>query len=279
MPGMLKYSLLGAVVLLAACALADEVLDKFKQTYEFDKWPGKDGTLKQGLALKSLDLSPYEIASVRSRLETSGEMIFRYRVKGGTKHVFEVSLRVLDTVAEAQEHLLQYLSTCTVTIPNGSTLGLAVGDISFAAKDNNSFHTIAFVRNNVFIRITLMAKPAGEGEILPDISDIAKKIDAGIKNEAEVKTTAELNKPQVTEFSPASATVQPDKPVELTLDVKDPKGEKVELHIDEGGGMVYEESGKRYFKAEKPGTYTVTVCAVNEHFLVTKKSVTITVQK
>lgn len=276
---MFRLIALSLLVLLASAALADEVLDRAKQTYGFDKWPGKDGTLKQGLALKKLDLSPYEIASVRNRLRTSGEVIFRYRMKGGTKHVFEVSLRVLDTVAVAQEHLLKYLSTCTMTVPNGSTLGLAVGDICFAAKSDGAFRAIAFVRNNVFIRITLMAKPAGEGEILPDISDIANKIDAAIKSEAEVKTTAELNKPEISEFSPASDTVEPDKPVELKLDVKDPKGEKVELHIEEGGGMVYGEGGKRYFKAEKPGTYTITVCAVNEHFLVTKKSITITVQK
>jgi hypothetical protein len=276
---MVKYSLLGAIVLIAACALADDVLDKFKQTYEFDKWPGKDGALKQGLALRKVDLPGYEIASVRNRLRTSGEMIFRYKVRGGTKPVFEVALKVLDTVAAAQVDLLKYLSTCTMTVPNGSTLGLAVGDISFAVKAGGSFQAIAFVRNNVFIRISLMGRPAGEAQIPPDIAEIAKKIDAAIKNEAEVKTTAELNKPQVTEFSPASATAEPDKPVELKLNVKDPKGEKVELHIDEGGGMVYEKDGKRYFKAEKPGTYTVTVYAMNEHFLVTKKSITITVQK
>ncbi len=276
---MFRLVAVSLLVLLASVALADELLDKAKQTYDFDKWPGKDGALKQGFALKSLDLSPYEIASVRNRLRTSGEMIFRYRIKGATKHVFEVSLRVLDTVAAAQEHLLKYLSTCTMTVPNGSTLGLAVGDISFAVKSGGAFQAIAFVRNNVFVRITLMARPGGEGEILPDISDVAKKIDAAIKNEAEVKTTAELNKPQVTEFSPASDTVEPDKPVELKLTVKDPKGEKVELHMEEGGGMVYEKDGKRYFKAEKPGTYTVTVYAVNEHFLATKKSITITVQK
>lgn len=276
---MPRIALTVLLALAVQTALADDVLDRAKQTYGFDKWPGKDGALKQGLALKKLDLSPYEIASVRNRLRTSGEIIFRYRMKGSTKHVFEVSLRVLDTVAAVQEHLLKYLSTCAMTVPNGSTLGLAVGDISFAVKSDGAFRAIAFVRNNLFIRITLMAKPAGEGEILPDISDIANKIDAAIKNESEVKTTAELNKPEISEFSPASDTVEPDKPVELKLTVKDPKGEKVELHIDEGGGMVYEKDGKRYFKAEKAGTYTVTVYAVNEHFLVTKKSITITVQK
>jgi len=42
--------------------------------------------------------------------------------------------------------------------------------------------------------------------------------------------------------------------------------------------MVYEKEGKHFFKAEKPGTYIVTVYVANEHFQTTRKTITITVK-
>ena len=65
---------------------------------------------------------------------------------------------------------------------------------------------------------------------------------------------------------------------EVTLEVSNPGGGEADLFFDQAGGMVYEHGGKRYFRAEKPGKYTITVCAVNENFLVSRKSLVIEVE-
>ncbi|MBW2262584.1 MAG: hypothetical protein JRG91_11475, partial [Deltaproteobacteria bacterium] len=88
-----------------------------------------------------------------------------------------------------------------------------------------------------------------------------------------------LKKPKIAAFEPASTVTQPNAPVMIDLEVSDPKGETVEIHFDEGGAQVYEQAGAWYVMAEKPLTYTVTVFAVNEHFLISEKSFTIRVEK
>ncbi len=268
------------VFLMAAPALAGETpLDTAKETYGYDNWPGRDGALKQGIALKDLDLPPYEIKSVRNRLATSGRMILRYGVKGEKKILFEVTVKVLDTVLDAHEELITYLSACAARMPDGKSAGVEVGDVCYAAKEEGTVRTVVFVRNNIFVKVSLLGKAGGsETPIVPDIAGIAKKIDAEIKQAEEAQKPEDLNKPSIDELS-APGTATPDTPVEVTLKVSDPKNEKTETHIDEGGGMVYEQDGKRYFKAEKPGEYTITIYVMNEHFIVVKKSITIKVEK
>jgi len=249
----------------------DEFLERAKKTYGFDEWEGKDGALKQGIPLKEMDFSPYEVVSERHTLPTSGIITLRY---GRDKRVvFEVSVKVCDSVIGAQEELLKFLATCTLRVPTGESFGLKVGDVCYAAKENGIFRTIVSVRNNIFVRVHLVRVE----ETSPDISEIASRIDERIKSEAEVEDAEELNKPIIKEFSIVEETVKANSPVEVILKIEDPKGEKVERFIDEGGGMVFEKDGKLFFKAEKPGEYTVTVYVINEHFLVSKRSVTIQV--
>jgi hypothetical protein len=273
-----RFVLLVLLVLFAIPAFAGDILEKIKEAYDFDNWPGKDGKLRQGIRLKGVDLAPYEIASVRDRLATSGETILRYRVAGAKKHVFEVAVRVHDSVAQAQEALVAFLGTCTVRLPRGSDSGVAVGDMSFVGKDGDAVRTIAFVRNNVFIRVSLLPSPDSEAVVQFDAAAIAAKIDEQIKQEEEAAESGDLKKPVISEFTAATGQVAPDTPVEIKLEASDPREDTLEIRFDEGGGMVYEEDGRRYFKAEKPGVYTVTVYVVNEHFQVSRKSITITVE-
>jgi hypothetical protein len=265
------FSVCVVTVLFILFVYADDFLDSAKKIYEFDKWQGRDGALKQGILMKEVNLSPYEVISERSRLRTSGETILRYGLKASRKIVFEVSIFVGDSILEAQEALLRFLSTCTVTIPNGSTAGITVGDVCFAAKDGNTVALIAFTRNNVFIRLSLLKVD----ETSPDITEIAKKIDERIKQEEEAKDAQDLKKPLITDFSVAKDTTAPDTPVEVTFKTE---GDGLYVEIDEGGGMVYDDGGKKYFKAQNTGEYKVTVYVRNERFLVSKRTITIKVE-
>ena len=275
----LKVSLCTAVLLLTSLVFADGLLDRARQDYGFDGWPGRDGALKQGVLLKKVDLSPYEVVSVRNMPASSGGVTLRYGAKDTGRPAFEVRAKVLDSALEAQEELLRFLCSCTAKVPKGDALGVAVGDVCFAAKDAGVLKAVAFSRNNVFVLVRLMpARGAGEAEVPPDAGGIAGKIDERIKQEEEAKSAQDLNRPVISEFSAAGATAKPDSPVEVTLEVSDPKGEKLDILFDEGGGMLYEHEGKRYFKAEKPGLYKISVYVINEHFLVSMKSITIRVE-
>lgn len=270
---MRRVLICGMLVLLACGTVAADLLEQAKQAYDFENWQGRDGALKQGLRLTDVDLSPCVVMSVRNRLPTSGEMILRYAVEGVGKPAFEVAIKVHDSVLGAQEELIKFLSNCTVQLPRGDAFGLELGDVCFAVKDKDLFSCIAFVRNNIFLRLSIM----GAAKTPADISEIAKKIDQQIKQAQETGKAENLNKPVISEFSAANRSTNAHTPVELTLKVSDPKNEDVQIHFDEGGAMVYKHKSKRYFKARIPGKYTLTVYAINRHFLVSKKSVTIEV--
>jgi hypothetical protein len=264
-----------ALLVLPAAALGSE-LDIAARDYGFDAWQGKGGVLRQGVALGDLDLPGFEVKSVRKRLATSGETILRFGEKNSSRHAFEVAVMVADGVQEAQEHLLGFLGTSTMQLPGAGAFGIQTGDVAFATAYGEVVEMVAFTRNNVYVRVTLVEMPAGT--CMPDLVPLAaERIDALIVHEEVAKGKADLEKPRIEKLSAASPVTGPGQPVEVFLSVTDPRGEAVDLLIDEGGGMVYEEGGRRFFVAEKPLDYTVTVYAVNEHFLVSSRSLAIRV--
>lgn len=262
------------LLVTASPALASDALGPAKQTYGHDAWPGKDGALRQGVALGDVDMAGHVVHSTRNRLTTSGEMIVRYAPPNAAKPAFEVGVRVFDSVAQAQEHLLVFLNTSTMEWPRGDALGLATGDVSFASAHSEVFDAIVFVRANVYVRISALSAATA-----PDIALIAGRIDAKILASKKAKKAKHLKKPQIAAFAPASAVVQPNAPVRIDLQVSDPRGEDLQIHFDEAGAQIWEQGGEWWIQAEKPLSYTVTVFAVNEHYLMSSKSFTITVEK
>ncbi len=236
--------------------------------YGFDSWPGKSGALKQGVALWDVSLPAYEVHSRRDRLTTSGEVIVRFKDKGGDKPVFEVALRVFDSVHEAQSHLLTTLDTSTLHLPLSKTLGLDVGDVAFATMDGEVLDNVVFTRNNVAIRVSLLASSCAS--LGPLVSDTARRIDQTLKAKG-------LSKPRIKKFAPHSLTIRPNEPTDLELQATDPLGGTLEYHFDEAGGMVWQEKGRWLFMAEKPLTYDVTLYVLNEHFLMATRTVSIKV--
>ena len=263
------------VLLVASPVLAADTLGPAKKSYAHDAWPGKHASLRQGVALGDVDMDGHVVHSQRNRLTTSGEMIVRYAAPNATKPAFEVGVRVYDSVAAAQEHLLVFLDASTMFWPRGDTLGLATGDVSFASKTGDAFDTILFTRANVYVRVALLSSATST----PDIAAIAGRIDAQILGTKKAKKPGQLEKPRITSFSAASAVTQPNAPVRIDLEVSDPRGESVEIHFDEGGAQVWQQGGEWFVQAEKPLTYTIRVFAVNEHYLMSTRSLAITVQK
>jgi len=263
------------VLLVASPALASDTLGPAKDSYGFDVWPGKGAVLRQGVALGDVDMDGYVVHSHRNRLSTSGEMILRYAAPNATKPDFEVGVRVFDSVAAAQHHLLVFLDGSTMFWPRGDTLGLDTGDVSFTSGTAGALDTIVFTRANVYVRVAMLASASST----PDIAAIAGRIDARILGEKKAKSAKHLKKPKIVACSPASAVTQPNAPVRIDLEVTDPRGEDVQIHFDEAGAVVWEQEGTWWFQAEKPLDYTVTLFAVNEHYLMSTRSFTIRVEK
>ncbi|MBW2262753.1 MAG: hypothetical protein JRG91_12330 [Deltaproteobacteria bacterium] len=269
-----------SIILIFALTLSSLALagPQAAEEYGFDGWPGKNGALKQGVALWDVSLPAYEVHSRRDRLTTSGEVIVRFRDKGGNKPIFEVALRVFDGVHEAQEHLLTYLDTSTLHLPFSKTLGLDVGDVAFATMNGEVLDNAVFTRNNVYVRVSLLASSACTS-LGPLVSHTARKIDQTVEAEKQTLKAKGLSKPKIKKFGPASLTLRPNEPTDLHLQASDPLGGSLEYHFDEAGGMVWQEQGRWMFMAEKPLTYTVSVYVLNEHFLMATRSVSIEVIK
>jgi hypothetical protein len=265
-----------AAIIVFALTLASPSQAGVAQEYGFDAWPGKGGALRQGVALWEVSLPAHEVHSRRDRLSTSGEVIVRFEDRGGNTPVFEVALRVFDSVHEAQSHLLTYLDTCTLHLPLAKTLGLDIGDVAFATMDGEVLDNVAFTRSNVYVRVTLLSSTGSSPG--PLVSDTARKIDQNVESQKQALSPAGLSKPVISKLGP-SLTTSPDTPTEIQLEATDPLGGALEYHLDEAGAMIWQENGRWLFMAEKPLAYTVTLHVLNEHFLMASRSVTITVQE
>jgi len=265
-----------ATIIVLALTLASPSHAGVAQEYGFDAWPGKGGALRQGVALFDVSLPAYEVHSRRDRLSTSGEVIVRFKDRGGNTPVFEVALRVFDSVHEAQGHLLTFLDTCTLHLPLSETLGLDVGDVAFATMDGEVLDNVVFTRNNVYIRVSLLSSAGSSPGTL--VSDTARRIDQNIESQKQVQSPGQLKRPTISQLGP-SLTTHSNTPTEIKLVATDPLGGALEYHFDEAGSMIWQENGRWLFMAEKPLAYTVTLHVLNEHFLMASRSVTITVQE
>jgi len=282
---MNPYTLLLIPALLGAPASADEILEAARKAYDFRAWPGKQGLLKQGLDLRSVDLSPFAIGTVRTRLSPQGcTRIFRYHRNDAhqTKRprpIFEISLQVLDTVAGAHEGLLEILSLCQARMPAGGSLGIHVGDVSFATRKDGAFKMIVFARNNILVSVYRFPVPRPRGKANhADIASIAGTIDRRLLRVGDTVCMQGLARPVIRTFQAEETTIQADTPVLLALEVTEPGKETPDIFFEEGGGMVYMHEGRWYFRAEKPGAYTVTAHAVSKRLLAARKSTRIRVR-
>jgi hypothetical protein len=275
----MRHAITAIVFALTFTGIAGaDILAPAKAEYGFEAWPGKAGALKQGVALWDVDLSAYEVHSTRHRLPSTGEMVVRFAEKNGTKPVFEVGVRVFDSVAEAQTFLLEALNASTLHLPLAKALGLDVGDVAFATMRGEVVDTALFTRNNVYVRVALVGQPKGSS-LGPVVSTTARKIDEIVEVEEQTKKAKGLKKPRIVKFSAAQPVARPMTPVAIDLQVTDPRGDKVEYHFDEAGGYVWQDKGAWWFQAEIPSDYTVTLFAVNEHFLQSRKTLTIRIEK
>lgn len=263
-----------ATIIVLALTIAHPAHAGVAQEYGFDSWSGKAGALRQGVALFDVDLPAYDIHSRRDRLTTSGEVIVRYKDRGGNEPVFEVALRVFDSVHEAQSHLLTYLDTCTLHLPVAGSLGLDIGDVAFATMDGEVLDNVVFARSNVYIRVTLLAPVASSPG--PLVSDTARRIDQNVESQKQALSPEDLEKPVISRFGPSLAT-KPGEPTEIQLQASDPLGGALEYHFDEAGAMIWKQNGRWLFMAEKPLTYSITLYVLNERFLMARKTVSIKV--
>jgi hypothetical protein len=135
------------------------------------------------------------------------------------------------------------------------------------------------VQNNLFVRIELLPFPKSLGrENETDIAPAVRCLSESIGKSPLAADAAGLWKPRILAFRTVREGAKPDEAVELVLTTENPAGGKLKTQFLEGGALVYTEKGKRYIRAEKPGTYTVWVFAVNDRFLVGKRSLTFRVK-
>jgi hypothetical protein len=153
---------------LVSLLFGQDVLNKMKETYGYDNWPGKTGGIKQEPPLDLLILPGFVFID-----KTTGDNGTTYRW-GETMDNPRVlaTVKSYSTIEEAQLSLLNNLSQFSTILPNVETYGIKVGDVGFAISENDIIVLAAFVKKN----ITVVVK-----NLIPDnpksVRDIALQID------------------------------------------------------------------------------------------------------
>lgn len=158
---------------------------------------------------------------------------------------------------------------------DGASVGLTIGDDSQVGTGSSSSQVqdeIAFRRANVFVSIEHTT--AGTLNLL----SIASEIDAAIQALPDV-TPAQLAalRPQITQFTPASAQLQPSQVTELTVAAIDPAGTPLSRTYRSSDGYGTVGTPDRYQAGSILGRQNLTLIVSNPALLFDQAEIGFTV--
>ena len=156
------------------------------------------------------ELPGWQLVNSASTEHESGviERIYVWRKSGARREtLIRAGIVELDSWRAAQQHQLITLLNCMrPDIPRAKGALAATGDISFAASERKSkaLASVFFTRGNVLVSL------ASVGDTAVDVSALAKKLDASLR---EPPKKGELTKGLAEQRSPRSFDVKKTQPI------------------------------------------------------------------
>jgi len=279
----LVLTLLAAVTRAQEGALRSDLEQQHRaeiaRTYARAAWPV--GTQRAGLPFDA-PLTGFEAGPAVVEQELIVRTFsFRAPELGGPvgTSAFVLESRVADSVAAAQEQLVEWLSglQSTARMPSLEELGLATGDAGFAGRSGarqGGLAWIAFVRGNVAVRVSafdLTETPALE------LAPVAASLDRAILSARTLAAGEKPARPVVARLDVARSAVA-GTPLALDLDAD--SAAVLSWRVG-GSGQGYVErgsDGRWWLHPTGPGPLTVTLEAVSGLGTVARRSVEVAVQ-
>src|SRR5262245_30346041 len=169
-----------------------------REHYAFDAWP--TGARRAGVALGAVAVPGHTGDAVDA---SAPGVVTRY-YQGATKRpAFYVEAAVRETPAEAKQVLLETLAFVATPnpLPTLAASGIPAGDVGFvgyAGVDRTKISWIAFVRDNVAVRV-MSADPTVAPQ--PDLPSVARAVDAAILATSKLADDAKLPRPKIAKLA------------------------------------------------------------------------------
>jgi len=154
--------LFSSIAIMPFAVNADDWVDLFKSKYDFDQWAG---TTKTNYLNSVLNFQPNltEIGFSHFRFNDNDVVANgidrRYIVSTSpqTDEVLDIRISSRNNVINAQNSMMDFFSTCSAKqpFPSGDLLSVPIGDKCYLGYPTNTVSSIMFVRNTVFIDVTL----------------------------------------------------------------------------------------------------------------------------
>jgi len=244
----------------------------------FKRWPGKNGPLKPGLALRLRDTPELGGFDVRSDERRIREIPFLsverslWLTRGADTVLIEIEVVVTST-DEAQEALFRKATTTSMADVDhiyrwGKEIGVDVGDMNLVPRgmreeDLGALRVLDFVRNNVRVQI--------RGSI--PVLDLARRIDFKIRAQPDVSPEGLLARaPVIVTFTPSACSVPILSSVPIHLVAHDPAGQSLEYEFESSTGKVERRGGHSddpttFFTNHESGTASLKVTCFSESLL------------
>ena len=225
----------------------DSRITATKQRYNFDTWPISQDRFN-GLLFRDLHFSSYQAQSIDFVPKTPVIVSFAGEDKVN-RFVIEITVR--DSVAEAREKLVEYLTfiSSAKLIPTTQEKGIHAGDIGFVGvSGSGNYAWIAFVRGNICIRVVCLDPRVQPS---PDLGYLAEKTDEIIRSQQKLAGGAALSRPVISVFTADKGSYKAGDIIPLNLQVDNPSG-KPETYK-----WVIGNSGQGYVEMDKHGRWNL----------------------
>jgi hypothetical protein len=231
---------LAMLVALAGAAFAeDPVTERARATYKFDAWPGRAEAPRDGIDLRAIERLPGVVSKrVRYAALPDGPVATAAFETGAHLRVW-----IEEDVRSAHEQLLHCLARSAG--PLAPLTGVAArGDIGFGAADGEH-EVLAFSKANVTVWISAPAGGAAQA--------VAAAVESLVRESAVLGDTRARTVIAVESVEVVFGSVYPRVVTVTRGDVlwRDARAT--------AGAFIYDGSGQCFVRADRPGTYTVTV--------------------
>jgi hypothetical protein len=248
-----------------------------KQRYNFDTWPLSRARYN-GLCLRDLRFSSYHVQPVD--FVPKSPVILSFAGEDDINR-FLIEITIRDSVAEAREKLVEYLTfiSSTKLMPTTNEKGIHAGDIGFVGiSGSGNYAWITFVTGNICIRVVCL-----DPRVQPstDLGYLAEKIDGVIRSQPKLASGAELSHPVISVFSADKGSYKAGDIIPLNLQVSEPSG-KPETYKwvigNSGQGYVeMDKQGQWNLHTTKSGIFDVTCYVLGPTGTYTSKAISLTV--
>ena len=142
--------------------IAEDFIEDLKEVYNFEQWVGTTKTNYQNTVsdfqpnFNEITFTPLYLNNCEILQNGVNRRYFAAHTTQ-TNMFLDVRILCRNNVVDAQNAMMEFFSLCSAIqpFPSGETMSVSVGDRCYLGCETNSIPSISFVRNTVFVHMSI----------------------------------------------------------------------------------------------------------------------------